>query len=132
MKHSKVKAPNREELAKLITEIGGESTLVLILKDFYERLAKDVMVGFFFEKHDLTQISTMQGKFILMAAGIAKTFEGKGPSTAHAALPPILSGHFDRRLIILRETLRAHQLNESQVDTWVRFEESFRAIVVSD
>jgi truncated hemoglobin YjbI len=130
--HTKVKAPNREELAKLITELGGETVLFSILKDFYERMSKDLMIGFFFEKHDLKHISTMQGKFLLMAAGLVKTFDGKGPSTAHTALPPILSGHFDRRLVLLRETLCARGLNEAQVETWIRFEESFRAMVVAD
>jgi truncated hemoglobin YjbI len=132
MKHSKVKSPNREELATLVHEIGGEGPLLAILRDFYERMSKDLMIGFFFEKHDLDHISTMQGKFILMASGLAKTFEGRGPSTAHTSLPPILSGHFDRRLVILRETLLAQGLNELNIQRWVQFEESFRSIVVAD
>jgi truncated hemoglobin YjbI len=122
----------RAELAELITSIGGESVLFSILNEFYLRMSKDLMIGFFFEKHDLEHIALMQGKFILNAAGLIPSFEGKGPSTAHTALPPILSGHFDRRLVILRETLSARSLGENQIETWARFEESFRAIVVSD
>jgi truncated hemoglobin YjbI len=131
MKHSKVKSPTRAELAKLVQEIGGESALFGILKDFYTRMSKDLMIGFFFEKHDLGAISKMQGQFLLNAAGIAKSYPGRGPSTAHLAMPPILSGHFDRRLVILRETLQEHLLNEAQQNLWVRFEESFRSVVVS-
>jgi len=130
MKHSKVKSPPREDLAKLVTEIGGETVLFSILKDFYEIMSKDILIGFFFEKHDLEHIATMQGKFILMVAGLAKTFEGKGPATAHTSLPPILTGHFDRRLVILRELLKSRKLTEAQIGTWVQFEESFRKIIV--
>ena len=132
MKPSKVKSPMRSELAELITSIGGETALFSILNEFYIRMSKDLMIGFFFEKHDLEHIAHMQGKFILNAAGLATSYEGKGPSTAHTALPPILSGHFDRRLVILHETLTARGLEAKQIETWVRFEESFRAIVVSD
>jgi truncated hemoglobin YjbI len=132
MKHIKVKSPTREELASLLSSVGGEAKLFAILHDFYSRMAKDAMVGFFFANHDLAHISKMQGMFILSAAGLTSSFTGRGPSTAHTALPPILSGHFDRRLMILRETLSSHSLNESEIETWLRFEESFRAIVVSD
>jgi truncated hemoglobin YjbI len=122
----------RAELAELMTSIGGESVLFSILNEFYLRMSKDLMIGFFFDKHDLEHIALMQGKFVLNAAGLISSYDGKGPSTAHIALPPILSGHFDRRLVILRETLTAQGLSENQIKTWVRFEESFRAIVVSD
>ena len=129
---TKIKSPSREELAQLVNEIGGETALLAILKDFYERMSKDILIGFFFEKHDLNRIALMQSKFVLNAAGLIPAFEGKGPSTAHISLPPILTGHFDRRIVLLRETLLAHTLSAEQIESCVRFEESFRAIVVSD
>ena len=130
-KTAKVKSPSRQELAELIQSIGGKTVLFSVLKDFYETMQKDILIGFFFNGHDLLHISEMQGKFLLMAAGLNSSYEGKGPSTAHTSLPPILSGHFDRRLIILKETLRKHSLTAKQVETWLRFEESFRAVVVA-
>ena len=65
------------------------------------------------------------------AAGLIDAIEGKGPSTAHSTLPPILSGHFDRRILLLRETLIEAGINATLLELWVQFEESFRAQVVA-
>ena len=94
-------------------------------------MGNDILIGFFFAGHDLTKIVEMQAQFILMAAGLIDRFEGKGPSTAHTALPPILEGHFDRRLVVLREVLSAHAIAPELIDRWVQFEESFRLVIVS-
>lgn len=102
-----------------------------ILEDFYSRMGRDDMLGFFFIGRNLVHIAHQQGKFLLNAAGLTSRFNGKGPSTAHVALPPILSGHFDRRLVLLGETLRAHGLSPEVVAAWVDFENSFREMIVS-
>ena len=89
------------------------------------------MIGYFFEGKPIAEIAAKQGEFILMAAGVLQKFEGRGPATAHTNLPPIYEGHFDRRLVLLRETLLTEGLTPAQIETWVQFEESFRAMVVS-
>ena len=126
----KVKSPSREELANLVQSLGGEGVVVSIMERFYQVLGQDLMIGFFFTGHDLKEIAKKQAAFFLMAAGMVQNFVGKGPASAHHALPPILSGHFDRRLVILREVLQKEGLSDSQISTWVSFEESFRAVVV--
>ena len=98
---------------------------------FYEAMEKDPMIGFFFSGRDLAAIAEKQAGFILLAAGMNRKFDGKGPATAHGALPPILPGHFDRRIVILRETLQASGLSPDTIALWIRFEESFRTQVVS-
>lgn len=123
--------PVRQQLKNLIIAIGGSESLKKILLQFYQNLSQDILVGFFFTGRDLIQISNKQAEFMLNAAGLLTAYSGKGPSTAHVALPPILSGHFDRRLVILRETLVAHHVPEPLVDQWIQFEESFRKIVVA-
>ena len=90
------------------------------------------MIGFFFDGKDLNHIADQQAAFILNAAGLRDRFEGKGPSTAHVALPPILPGFFDRRLRILEEVLASHHIPPSLAEAWVRFEAGFRAVVVSE
>ena len=135
MERPKVKSPGREELQKIFTavirQVGGEEAFRAILHDFYRRMHEDTMIGFFFDGKDLHHIAEQQANFILNAAGLRDRFEGKGPSTAHVALPPILPGFFDRRLRILEETLAAHGIPEPLAKQWVQFEESFRAVVVS-
>jgi truncated hemoglobin YjbI len=132
---AKVKSPNREELRALfgavIKQLGSETVFRGLLLDFYQRMLNDVMIGFFFEGKDIVHIAEQQANFILMAAGLRDKYQGKGPATAHTALPPILPGFFDRRLRILEETLLAHSIPPKLATQWVQFEESFRAVVVS-
>ncbi len=130
--HQKVKAPSREELRDLITEIGGPDRLRELLSVFYQTMEKDLLIGFFFTGKDLNEISHQQSNFMLMAAGLIDRFDGKGPSTAHVKLPPILQGHFDRRLVILREVLTAASISPPLIERWIRFEESFRLVVVAN
>lgn len=120
----------RKELKDLILEIGGDEALLSLLQTFYERMSKDVLIGFFFDGKDLEKTAKMQMQFMLNAAGLIKTYTGKGPSTAHLELAPILSGHFDRRLVILRDVLTESGLAPGLIDRWIDFENSFRTIVV--
>ena len=124
-------SPTREELSALIDAIGGEAVLYRIVLRFYEVMSGDVLVGFFFAGRNLVEISEKQSQFLLMAAGRLRDYRGKGPATAHGGLPPILSGHFDRRLVLLRQVLEGEGLAPELVSRWVRFEESFRSVVVS-
>jgi truncated hemoglobin YjbI len=129
--HHKIKSPSRAELRALIEGVGGTDAFQKILVKFYQRMASDIMIGFFFAGHDTTHIAHQQAKFILNAAGLIDRFEGKGPASAHVSLPPILNGHFDRRLILLRETLADTGISEGWMEKWIQFEESFRAQVVA-
>jgi truncated hemoglobin YjbI len=126
-----VKTPTRAELARLIESIGGEVVLRRILSRFYEEISHDLLIGFFFDGRNLQEIASQQALFILFAAGLIQNYGGRRPGSAHSALPPILSGHFDRRLVLLREVLHREGLSPDQIDLWVRFEESFRGRVVT-
>jgi truncated hemoglobin YjbI len=128
---SKILSPDRNQLKILVESIGGEPDLQRILLAFYSRMKSDPMIGYFFEGKPIAEIAAKQGEFILMAAGVLQKFEGRGPATAHTNLPPIYEGHFDRRLVLLREILLTEGLTPAQIETWVQFEESFRSMVVS-
>ncbi len=132
MKHKKVKSPSRQELKTLIESIGGAQPLRRLLFCFYERMQSDTMIGYFFAGKNIHDISEKQSQFMLLAAGLIQNPPIRGPATAHAELPPIYSGHFDRRLVLLREVLIQEGLSEAHTRLWVCFEESFRAVVVSD
>jgi hemoglobin len=123
----------RKKLKQLYTNIGGEPRLQEILEDFYDRMSKDILIGYFFTGRDTHQIAHQQLGFLLQAMGVSTAYTGNPPTQAHRNLPPILAGHFDRRIVILGETLRDHGLSESDVKTWINFEKAFRkAIVVSE
>ena len=124
---------SRKKLKQLFLHIGGEPRLQQILEDFYDRMSKDVLIGYFFTGKDTRQIARQQLGFLLQAMGASTTYAGKPPTQAHGNLPPILAGHFDRRIILLSETLRDHGLSDSDAKTWINFEKAFRkAIIVSE
>jgi truncated hemoglobin YjbI len=120
---------SKAQLKAVFSHIGGEEKLREILRDFYNRMSQDVLIGFFFSGKDIQAIADQQANFLLFASGMKPTYQGKSPTNAHLALPPILKGHFDRRLVILRETLEAHSLNKKDIKTWINFENAFRNVV---
>lgn len=121
----------KKKLRSLLKKLGTEENAKIILRDFYQRMSEDILIGYFFFEKDTNQIADRQLEFISFAAGLRKTYSGHTPTSAHLKMPPILVGHFDRRLIILRETLQAHGLALEDIETWVAFENAFRNVVVS-
>jgi truncated hemoglobin YjbI len=123
---------NKPELKLLWQHIGSEARLDAILKDFYHRMAGDILIGFFFDGKDVDTIAAMQKKFLMRAMGASASYEGKPPAQAHDKLPPILRGHFDRRLQLLEQTLRDNGLSAEDIRTWITFENAFRDGIVRD
>jgi truncated hemoglobin YjbI len=95
-------------------------------------MSQDVMLGFFFDGRDLDSIADRQTGFLLKSAGLPTPLDSiRAPAKAHQNIPPILTGHFDRRIVLLKEVLAAYGLNSSQIERWIGFEESFRSQVVA-
>ena len=109
----------------------GEERIRGIIRRFYDRIAADVLIGFFFEGHDLDKIAALQSAFVLRAMGLTTTYSGKPPAAAHANLAPILSGHFDRRLTLLDAHLTAEGLTSTQRGVWLAFENAFRDSILA-
>ena len=120
---------SRPELKALYSRMGGEPALEKILKDFYRRMSQDILIGYFFDGKDLDAIALKQKEFLLRAMGATEVYTGKAPADAHSNLPKILRGHFDRRLRILEDTLRANGLNAEDIRIWVTFESAFREAI---
>ena len=114
---------------KAIYDHLGEENLRKILIDFYQRMERDVMIGFFFTGKDVEAIALKQLSFLMRAMGATPSYSGKAPADAHGELPPIRRGMFDRRLRILEETLIDHNLSADDTRTWVAFENAFRDAV---
>lgn len=130
MENKRSSSTGRADIKVLIESIGGPPVLFQLLLEFYQEMSRDPMIGFFFDGKDLVATSKKQGEFILMAAGLIPAYQGRGPATAHAEMPPILAGHFDRRITLLKGLLHRKGLTPEQIRLWSDFEESFRAVVV--
>lgn len=114
----------------MIDRLGGAESVRDLLDRFYRRLFDDVLVGFFFVGHDRATIVDGQLQFLRWATGDRNELPGRHPSDAHDELPPILSGHFDRRLVVLDEVLREQGVDEADRETWLRIERSMRTRLV--
>jgi truncated hemoglobin YjbI len=117
-------------LKNLFKRIGSEQQLKIILDDFYIRMSQDILIGFYFHKKNIQKIVTQQQQFLMRAMGVIDSYQGKSPAHAHLHLPPILNGHFDRRLKLLEETLRDHGIDEENIQLWIKFENIFRNKIV--
>ncbi len=115
----------------LVERLGGSGELRRITARFYGKLAMDPMVGFFFAGHDLDRVIDGQVGFLLKAFGESRAFTGRHPSIAHRELAPILRGHFDRRLVLLEETLIEEGVDEEDRKLWLGVERSMRSVVQS-
>lgn len=116
----------QDQFRKIYLRIGGEPGLEALLQEFYARMAKDILIGFFFDGKNVSEIASKQKTFLMKAMGATNTYTGKAPAQAHEKLAPILKGHFDRRLQILEDVLKEKGLAEADVKAWVAFENAFR------
>lgn len=117
-------------LYRLYLNAGKKLGLKKVLTHFYLKLSQDVIVGFFFYGRDLDQIIANQLAFLLTTMRVKSHYQGRSPKNAHKGLPPILSGHFDRRIIILEQTLKEYEFDPGDIKTWLEFEKSFRDQIV--
>ncbi len=119
----------KPELLRLGKDL-GEARIRGIVRRFYDRMAGDVLIGFFFENHNLDHIAEQQTAFLYRAMGLRESYSGKAPADAHSKIAPILEGHFDRRLVLLEEHLKAEGLDEAQRQVWTSFENTFRTAIL--
>lgn len=109
----------------------GEDLLRAVITDFYSRVFRDVMIGFLFIGKDRQQLIAREIEFTANFLGADIRYTGKPMREAHAR-SPIMGGHFDRRLQILKETLAAHEVDSEVREVWIRHTLALRAQVTTD
>lgn len=115
----------------LADEMGGEEALRGMMRDFYDRVFDDAIIGFLFAKSDKEALVESQIDFVTAHLGDRSgAYEGPNIREAHRNLP-ILTGQFDRRHQILKETLIAHEAPEHVVEAWLALDQSLRNFVVN-
>jgi truncated hemoglobin YjbI len=90
------------------------------------------MIGFMFAGKDKKHLIDREWELVaalLGAPGIKYT--GRPMRTAHAQ-HTIFGGHFERRLQILRETMRDHAVDAEVQQTWIDHTQSLRAQITRD
>lgn len=115
----------------LFDQIGGEA-LRAVVTDFYDRLFRDVMIGFMFQGKDRAQLVQREWEFTAGFLGAPNvSYSGRPMRTAHAQ-HRIFGGHFERRLQILRETMADHHVPAAVQDAWIGHTQALRAQITTD
>lgn len=118
-------------MSELFDKIGIEK-LRAVVTDFYSRIFGDVMIGFMFEGKNRQHLIDREVEFTSGFLGNKEIkYQGRSMRAAHAA-SPIFGGHFERRLQILRETLRDNAVDPEVQAAWIDHTLALRAQITTD
>lgn len=110
----------------------GEVKLRAVIADFYDRIFRDVMIGFMFQGKDKQHLIDREYEMAAKMLGASHVeYTGRPMRTAHAA-HTIFGGHFERRLQILREAMAAHGVDAEVQREWIEHTQALREQVTRD
>ena len=101
-----------EDLYSLAGEDAGIREFVTT---FYNEMVDDVMIGFFFRNADKGRLIDKEVELISRMLGHSVRYTGRPLRKAHAP-HPIMGGHFERRWILLKNAMIAHQVPQQIQD----------------
>nr|HEX4312958.1 group 1 truncated hemoglobin [Kofleriaceae bacterium] len=118
-------------MTTLFEQIGGDQ-LRVVIEDFYRRVLSDVMIGFMFVRVDRRTLVQREWELIAALLGAADIkYSGRPMRVAHAQ-HTIFGGQFERRMQILRETLRDHAVADDVQREWIDHALSLRKQITRD
>lgn len=112
-----------------LARVGGTDGLRAIVTEFYARVFDDLMIGYLFKGLDRARLIELEVQFTARAAGLDIRYEGRGMRAAHGHLA-ISLGQFQRRYVILAETLRDLAVDGEFADAWLGHVRALRRAVV--
>lgn len=117
--------------SELFDAIGGD-TLRAVITDFYDRVFRDVMIGFMFQGKDKAHLIEREWELVAALLGAPGViYRGRPMPAAHAA-HTIFGGHFERRMQILRETLRDNRVAAPVQQAWLDHSLALRGQITRD
>lgn len=109
----------------------GPDTLRAVITDFYRRVFDDIMIGFLFAGKDRARLIEREYEMTARMLGADVRYRGRPLREAHARVP-ILGGHFDRRLQLMKDALAAHDVPDEVRDVIVGHTVALRSQVTAD
>jgi hemoglobin len=110
----------------------GDAKLRAVISDFYDRVFRDVMIGFMFQGKDKQHLIDREFELAARMLGASHiTYTGRPMRTAHGA-HTIFGGHFERRLQILRETMADHAVDADVQQVWIDHTQALREQITRD
>jgi hemoglobin len=116
--------------AALFERIGGDA-LRAVLVDFYRRVFDDVMIGFMFRGVDRAVLIDREWELVAALLGAEVRYTGRPMRVAHAR-HTIFGGQFERRMKLLRDTLRDHAVDAEVAEAWIDHGLSLREQITRD
>ena len=110
-------------------QAGGEEAVRAILRDFYDRVFADVMIGYLFAQSDRERLVELEYQLTARHLGADVQYTGRSMAEAHGA-HRILAGHFERRFRLLEVVLDEHGLPMEVRDEWLNHTRSLRRAVL--
>jgi truncated hemoglobin YjbI len=111
--------------------LGGEQILRAVIDDFVECVFADIMIGFHFRNADPARIKKFEYQMAARMLGAKVVYEGKALQKAHAP-HGIMGGQFMRRQVLLRDTLKSHNIDAGVIDRWLAHNEALRPLITGD
>jgi truncated hemoglobin YjbI len=109
----------------------GEAKLRAVLTDFYDRVFRDVMIGFMFQGKDKQHLIEREYEMTAKMLGANVEYRGQPLRTAHAR-HTIFGGHFERRTQIMREAMADHDVDPEVRQIWLDHTNALRAQITRD
>jgi hemoglobin len=117
--------------APLHEQAGGAEKLRTVLRDFYDTVFADVMIGYLFKNADKTRLVDRELELTLAALGADVAYTGRPIADVHRPLP-IMGGHFMRRRVLLAEAMERHGLPSAVRDAVLAHTDALRSQVTPD
>ena len=109
----------------------GEQKLLEVITAFYDKAFKDPMICHFFFGKNQAHLTKRQISFSSVMLGSKNhSYTGKPLKKAHSGLP-LKNPHFDRRQVLMRETLSEHGVCMEIAKKWLELEENLRPLIVN-
>ena len=110
----------------------GEAKLRAVITEFYDRVFRDVMIGFMFEGKNRAQLIEREYEFTARLLGAPQVvYRGQAIRAAHAR-HTIFGGQFERRLQILKEAMDVHDVPPEVRRVWIDHTLALRDQVTRD
>jgi hemoglobin len=109
----------------------GEPKLRALIHDFYGRVFGDVMIGFLFAGKDRAHLEAREYEMAAKMLGADVEYRGRPMRVAHAQ-SPIMGGHFERRMQLMREVMADHQVDPEVRAAWMAHQDALRAQITKD
>ena len=111
-------------------EVIDREMLKAIIDDFVDRCFEDPMIGFIFQRADRSRIKTFEYQHAAAHLGYDVKYRGRDLKAAHS-FHRIVIGQFNRRLMLLQNTLQDHGVSLDIQNKWLSYHRTLQKEIVS-